>query len=235
MRPETASVMGIAQRIQKSTPRTVAPLLTDAMLFLRDACDNLKIDAQARRLRVNSHIPATPAHIASALVEFALDPTKQTAQACYRVIAAHNAAIIRRSDATPARILNPDVRAPELPKPHIQRCPAGALDWQTQPVIGVNPAVWAEGFEVADAIEARAKRIQGSPRVERAVTASGSSLLRGNYTMQTAKEAKRKARIRAIAQRAMDTKEAGKGALDAAVEALARLWGAGYRAGSGPA
>lgn len=223
MPPQTASVLAVAKRIQKATPRTLAPLLTDATLYLSDACAMLAIDAQTRRLRVNSRLVATGAHIASALVEFALEPTKETAQACYRVIAAHNAAILRRSDSVNTRIISDTVRAPEPPKPNIQRCPAGALDWQTQPVIGVNPAIWAEGYEVADAIEARAKRIQGSPRRERAVTSPAAPLLRGNYAMQTAKQQRDNARVRAI------VKEAGARDLAAAVDALARLWGATAR------
>lgn len=189
MRPETASVRSIAARIVQSTPRTLPALLTDARIYLDAAAAELGLQKAVSRVRVNSSVPATAAHIASALLSFALYADAETARDCYRVITAHHAAILKASDAAPARngpCLPDGVHAPELPARNVHRVPAGALDWQTQPVIGINPAIWAEGLELAQAIEKRAKRIQGSPRREKPVRAPMLRMERGRYQMRPA-------------------------------------------------
>lgn len=187
MRPETASVRSIAARIAHSTPRTLPALLTDAMLYLNDAVAALGLRRVVSAVRVNSHVPATAAHISSALVTFAMYGDEETARDCYRVISAHHAATLRASDAQPAKPCLPEgVHAPELPTRNVHHVPAGALDWQTQPVIGINPAIWAEGMELAEAIEKRAKRIQGSPRREKPVRAPQAPMKRGRYAMRPA-------------------------------------------------
>lgn len=204
----TASVAHIASRISRACPRTIAPLITDAALYLADACVSLGIDPAVNRIRTNSTIPCTAAHIASALIDFAQDPSRETARHCYRVISAHSAVIIRRSDSTVTRLLSPDVSAPLPPKPHIQRAPAGSLDWQTQPVIGIDPAIWAEGMELSQALEKRDKRITGSPKRERPVTSPSQPMGRGKIVCQPAMRRQ---------PRPVD--------LDTAVRELASRWG----------
>lgn len=189
MRPETASVRSIAARIAQSTPRTLPALLTDARIYLDDAAARLGLQSVVSRVRVNSSVPATATHIASALLSFALYGDAETARDCYRVISAHHAATLRQSDAAPNHngpCLPDGVHAPELPARNVHHVPAGALDWQTQPVIGINPAIWAEGLELAQAIEKRAKRIQGSPRREKPVCAPLAPMVRGKYRMRPA-------------------------------------------------
>lgn len=188
MRTETASVASVAARIRKAAARDLPALLTDARIYLDDACNRLGLVGVVSRVRVHADVTATHC-IASVLTDFALYPDVDTARACYAVIAAHHAGVLRGSDSTKERLMREGVRAPEPVAPNLHRAPCGALDWQTQPVIGINPAIWAEGLELAQAIEKRAKRIKGSPKRERAVTSPFRSLQRGRYAMQPAQKA----------------------------------------------
>lgn len=78
--------------------------------------------------------------VVNALTDFADTPSAKTYAELARALQRYGTALTKAHDALPAAILNPKARAPEPPAPMLHRCPADALEWQTMPTIGANPA-----------------------------------------------------------------------------------------------
>lgn len=118
---------------------------------------------------------ACPVAVHIAALDCGYSPSPENFANAVSTLLRYEIAILAQHDAQPVRLLNPKVRAPEPNKPQIHRAPHGSLDWSTQPIIGIDPAILAEQSQyvthkrelLAKLAEKRAKRIEPKRRKAR--------------------------------------------------------------------
>lgn len=87
------------------------------------------------------------ASVVLAAIDASVEPTRARIRALALALAAYDAAIAKAADKRPAKLLNPKVGGFEPAHPVLRRIPCGALDWQTQQVIGTDPYAWVRALE----------------------------------------------------------------------------------------
>lgn len=116
-----------------------------------------------------------PLPVHDAALDCGYSPTPENFANAVSTLLRYEIAVLAQHDSQPVRLMNPKVRAPEPPAPVIHRAPAGALDWSTQPIIGIDPAILAEQSQyalhkrdlIANLAAKRAKRIEPKKRKAR--------------------------------------------------------------------
>ncbi len=115
---------------------------------------------------------ADPCLVHDAALDCGYSPTPENFANSISTLLRYEITLLAQHDAQPARLMHPTVRAPEPPAPVIHRAPSGSLDWSTQPIIGIDPAVLAEQAQyltnkrdlIANLAAKRAKRIEPKKR-----------------------------------------------------------------------
>lgn len=141
---------------------------------LRICAEAHKLELPNPRLRKRA-ADSCPLPVHDAALDCGYSPTPDNFANAVSALLRYEITILAQHDSLPERLLNPKVRAPEPNKPQIHRAPHGSLDWSTQPIIGIDPAVLAEQSQyvthkrelLANLAEKRAKRIEPKKRKAR--------------------------------------------------------------------